>query len=369
MQNRAVVSEVSKNSLAHRISLQTGDIFLKINNKPLLDIIDYHILSEETDFSALILRGNNLIHLSAKKQVNEPIGLKFTSSIFNGVKICKNRCIFCFIDQLPKGLRKSLYLKDDDYRLSFLYGNFITLTNLQEKDVERIIKNRLSPLYVSLHTTDSRLRKRMLCPKRKDKALEYLNYLLENGIEIHIQIVLCAGVNDGKALIDTLSCLRQNFGKVASVGIVPVGLTKYREKMFPLRLFTKTEIKSLIKYIKDYQQKIKEEKGIYWVYLADEFYLRAKEKLPSFSEYDSFPQLENGIGFIRLFLDGVEKAVSDIRLRKNSEPITVLTGELAAPILEGVAIKLKSRFILDVRVVKIFNNFFGRNITVAGLIT
>ncbi len=363
-----IISEVSEGSFGFRIDLRPGDILLELNGKPLRDIIDYQILTAEDRFHATILRDNKYIFIKAEKQREEPIGLKFTSSVFDGIKLCKNRCIFCFIDQLPRNLRSSLYLKDDDYRLSFLYGNFITLTNLDESNIERIIKNRLSPLYVSLHSIDPETRKAMLCPKRQDRSLEYLNYLGRNGIQIHIQIVLCPEINDKKVLNDTLEDLRKNFKGVASVGIVPVGLTKYRERLFPLRLHTKSEVKSLIKYIKNYQREIKKERGITWVYLADEFYLAGGEKIPLASTYDDFPQLENGIGLTRLFLDEAKRAMSEFKSGNHFKPVTVITGELAAPVMESIAITLRLRFNVDMRVLKVPNKFLGETITVAGLI-
>ncbi|MBI4744497.1 MAG: DUF512 domain-containing protein [Actinobacteria bacterium] len=369
--NKAIVSAVVKNSPADKYKLKPNIILKKINNHILKDIIDYQFFADDKILEIEYEENLKLKSLLVKKKQGEPLGLIFESSVFDKLKTCKNNCVFCFINQLPKSLRKTLYLKDDDFRLSFLYGNFITLTNLSKNDVERIIEQRISPLYISLHTTDEKLRNFMLKPKNnKDNSLKYLKQLLKNNIEIHIQIVLCPDINDKKELEKTINDLYKNYNKVKSIGIVPVGLTDFRENLYPLRLFTKREAKNLIDKISQWQKYFKSEFKSNWIYLADEFYLMADKKFPSEEEYDNFPQIENGIGIARLFIDEALEEIS--RKRKGSKcrkyKFTALTGKLAVPILKQVVEQLKNKFDIECEIEGVENRLFGKNITVTGLL-
>jgi putative radical SAM enzyme (TIGR03279 family) len=365
----AIVSEVLKNSLAKKGGIKPGDKILQVNRASLRDIIDYQIAVEELELELLVERNGKKSKISLQRKENEPVGIKFESSIFNNLKQCKNNCIFCFLDQLPKGLRKNLYVRDDDYRLSFLYGNFITLTNIDEDDLNRIISQKLSPLYISLHATNKELRKKIFRGS-EDKALSYLDTLLKSGIEIHIQIVLCPEINDGVNLENTLRELDLRFSQVKSIGIVPVGLAKFRSKLYPLRLFTAKESRNLIRKIRALQNQFLEKKGTSWVFLADEFYLQAGELLPSFEHYEDFPQLENGIGITQMFMHEIEENLKHFpQSSKLQNSFTIITGRLAAPILEKAFKKIQIRLGGNFNIIGITNNFFGENITVAGLIT
>jgi len=364
----AKIVEVKSNSVADLAEIRPGDVLKRIDDTSLRDIIDFQIYSDEPKFKLNILRDGRDICHEIKKMPGEPLGLRFSSSIFDKVKCCKNKCVFCFIDQLPRGVRKSLLIKDDDYRLSFLYGNFITLTNLEESDLERIIEQRLSPLYVSLHSTNPMVRSKLMRTKGEDKALKYLKRLLNAEIRVHIQIVLCPGINDGDVLMSTLSELSRNYSGIESVGIVPVGLTTHREGLYPLRSFTSREAATLIEEVKRFQEKFLKENTSPWVFLADEFYLLAKMPLPNMEHYQDFPQIENGIGLSRLFLNEFEEAFN--KHADDFRPLrgTLLTGEMAEPIFKNVVAKLK-QFGVFLKVKKVPNRFFGGKVSVTGLIT
>ncbi|MDO8885304.1 DUF512 domain-containing protein [Candidatus Oleimmundimicrobium sp.] len=364
----AKIDKVRKGSIADMAGVRVGNILENINNIPLRDIIDFQIYSDPSKLNLNILRNGQKLCIKIEKAEGEPLGVKFSSSIFDKLKFCKNRCLFCFIDQLPPRVRKSLLIKDDDYRLSFLYGNFVTLTNLSDSELERIIEQRLSPLYVSLHSTDLAIRSKLIRPRAGDKALEYLKRLLDAGIRIHIQIVLCPGINDGDNLMHTLIDLSTNYSGIESVGIVPVGLTSYREKLYPLRSFTPNEAGSLIEEIEVFQKKFLKTRNLSRVFLADEFYLMSGKTLPDKEHYGDFPQIENGIGLARLFLSDFEEALAK---RANAlKPLTgtVLTGEMPESILKEAFAKLK-KFNIYLKVKKVPNKFFGGEVNVTGLVT
>jgi len=366
----AVVSEIVENSLADNAGLGRGDKILEINKTRLRDIIDYQIAVEDSHLEMLIERNGRQRELVLERnETTTPLGIRFESSIFDGLKSCRNNCVFCFLDQLPKGLRKNLYQRDDDFRLSFLYGNFITLTNFSDDDLDRILKQRLSPLYVSLHATDPEIRKEILRAEN-DKALIYLDALLKSGIEVHVQIVVCPGINDGRNLDNTLKELELRFPQVRSIGIVPVGLTRFRAKLTKLSVFGAEENRDLIGKVRIIQDRFLKKKRTSWVFLADEFYLQADEPLPSFEHYEDFPQLENGIGITRLFSHEVEEELRDVsRSLSSQSSFTVLTGQLAAPILDHIFDKIKKRIGRNFTIIGIPNRFFGDKVTVAGLIT
>ncbi len=367
----AIISEIIKDSAAARACLRAGDKLIGINGTILRDIIDYHIVMEDQDLELLIERDGHDRSVRLIAQENEKIGIRFSSSIFDRVRTCCNNCVFCFLDQLPPGLRRSLYLKDDDFRLSFLYGNFITLTNLDPADIERIVVQRLSPLYVSLHSADPIIRKKMLRMTSDDHALSYLQDLLSAGTEIHLQLVLCPGMNDKEYLRNSLGTLELYFPLIKSIGIVPVGLTKFRQNLYPLKLFSQQESRDLIRDIQILQDRYRKEKNTSWVFLADEFYLLAGYPLPSYDHYEDFAQLENGIGIARLFLHQIDQALDDVLESsvKTCDSFTVVTGELAGPIMAQAFNMIQNQIGGDYRIAQVKNRFFGDTVTVAGLLT
>jgi len=289
---------------------------------------------------------------------------------FDGIRHCQNKCIFCFVDQLPEGLRASLYEKDDDYRLSFLHGNFITLTNLRPQDITRIITFHLSPLYVSVHATDPSIRGFMLGKKRPQGIWEQLQTLVEGGITIHTQVVLCPGINDGPVLEKTIRDLSLLWPGVRSLGIVPVGLTKFRKNLPLLRSFTRPECVQLVKRITNYQKSFRKKFGSSFVYLSDEFYLRAGIPFPPGSFYDGYPQLENGIGMARLFYEQFRALLPKLPRRlKKYRSLIIVTGCAGARVLAPVVARLNLIRNLNLRLVAVPNTFFGPRVNVTGLLT
>lgn len=362
MNREAVISEIIPGSIAERAGLSIGDKVLKINNKKLQDILDYQLLVDQSRLSFTVERKGKEEYIEIAKAYGQSPGIKFTSSVFDHIKTCCNDCIFCFVNQLPSGVRSELLLKDDDYRLSFLYGNFITLTNLSEAELSRIIKLRLSPLYVSLHSTEPNVRK-ILFGNKKDRALSFLKKLLENGIKIHAQIVLCPGINDGNHLWATLIDLASRFSDISSVGIVPVGLTKFQNKN-QLRLYSSNEMKKIVIEIErnkkaklgdDFSQK---------VIIADEFYLKSNMVIPETDRYLDYCQLENGIGMTRMFINNLRSDGKGLVLKSD---IGIITAKLFYPVLKKELNKIfKNNSKLKIYMVE--NRFFGPSVSVNGLL-
>lgn len=367
----ALVENVLAGSIAEEVELEKGDKIVSINGFPLIDWIGYCYLTNESEITMEVeKRSGEIWEIDIEKDIDEDMGIEFQFPIFDGLKNCHNQCIFCFVDQMPSGLRETLYMKDDDYRLSFLHGNYMTLTNLSEKEIERIIELRLSPLYVSVHVTDPQMRCKMMNNKYAGKILKNLQRLADGGISFHTQIVLCPGINDGIFLeqsIKDLSCL---WPHVLSLAIVPVGLTRYRENLFPLKTVDRQKAQEIINQVRPYQKEFAKKWQCTWVYLSDEFYLMAEETIPPRANYDDFPQTENGVGLVRLFLD--EFAEYEPFLPKSLEKprkITLATGVSAGKFLMPLVEKLKTIKGLNINLEIIKNNFFGDTVTVAGLIT
>jgi len=367
--NPVKIQEVRRRSLAENYGIKAGDKLVSINGKKLRDIIDYELCAANEDICLDVIQNGSQRRINIKNTRLESLGVIFSTSLFDGVKRCANKCIFCFIDQLPPGMRKSVYIKDDDYRLSFLYGNFITLTNMKEQDIERIIKHRLSPIYVSLHTTNPELRAKMLGRKRKDRTYEYLKILLDAGIEIHIQMVLCPGINDGAELDKSIDELSTKYEGVSSIGLVPVGLTAYRDGLYPLRAFERQEIEDLIKQAKKWQSKFEKERGYALVYIADEFYISTGHNIPPLEHYGEFPQIENGIGLTRLFIDEVQSKLDSFDSVRYRHNIAIITGTLFKNVMGNLLGKIKERTGAKIDAVAVENAYFGGKVNVTGLIT
>ncbi|SMC57192.1 DUF512 domain-containing protein [Sporomusa malonica] len=369
MTYKAIITNVKPDSIGAEIGLAPGDQLLEVNGEAVQDIIDLSFALAEEDVELLVERSSGEQELiTLEKEYDEDLGLEFESAVFDKVRQCANKCIFCFVDQMPIGMRDSLYIKDDDYRLSFLYGNFVTLTNLGHQDLSRIARLHLSPLYVSVHTTNGELRERMLGGKQAGKIMEQLSKLVDKGIDVHTQVVLCPGFNDGKELERTISDLYGMYPSVLSLAIVPVGLTRYRDNCHPLTTFTSEKADQVIKLVHAWQEKCRKENQESFVYLADEFYLAAGQEIPSYELYDSFPQLENGVGIVRSFLaEWEEQPVVEMGYDEQHY-IDVVCGVSAEKILTPLLSKL-SLPNLKVRVVAVENKFFGHNVTVTGLLT
>ncbi len=355
---------------AEKSGIKAGDILHTVNGNEISDVLDYRFYLTESKVTLALERDGAFYETIILKEMYADIGLEFETYLMDKKRSCRNRCIFCFIDQLPKGMRKTLYFKDDDSRLSFLMGNYITLTNLKESDVDRIIKMKISPINVSVHTTNPELRVEMMKNKHAGKVLSYLERLADAGIEINAQIVLCKGVNDGSELDRTMSDLAKLYPSLTSCSVVPAGLTKFRQELFPLEPFTANECASVIKQVEKFADECYEKQGSRIFFLGDEFYIKSGTPFHSEEYYEGYPQIENGVGMISSMRDEFDFAISDNEITEIKRTISVATGYAAYDfICELVRKAEKAVKGLSVNVYKIKNDFFGENITVAGLLT
>lgn len=364
------VAKIEPGSIAEEAGIIPGDVIVSINGHPLADIIDYRFYTAEQDVDVVVKRGDEEIIISIEKDYDDRLGIEFEDELFDGVRTCDNRCLFCFVHQLPLGMRESLYLRDDDYRLSFLHGNFITLTNMHQDDIDRIIEQKLSPLYVSVHATDPKLRNMMLRKESSPDVMQQLKTLALGRITIHAQIVICPGVNDGKHLEQTIHDLASLYPAVASIGVVPVGLTKHRLPGLKTMAIDTVGAKRIIQQVKRWQYRLRDDLGTKLVWVSDELYLAAGVHVPSASSYEGFPQIENGIGLVRQFIDDARK--TSHRLPEKAEkPVkaTLVTSTLSSKIFEDFATDLNNVKNIEVSVAPIVNEFFGDSVTVAGLLT
>lgn len=366
-----VIAQVEPGSIAEELELEPGDILLEINGNTIEDVFDYHYMMNEEYVELLVRKANGEEwELEIEKEFEEDLGVSFENGMMDDYRHCTNKCIFCFIDQMPPGMRDTLYFKDDDTRLSFLQGNYVTLTNLKEKDVEKIIRYKLSPINISFQTTNPELRCRMLHNRFAGDALKIADRLVEAGITINGQIVLCKNWNDGEELERSLSDLYRYLPTLQSVSVVPVGLSKFREGLEPLEPFTKEDAKKVLEQIHRWQEKAYEEFGTHFIHASDEWYLLAEEPLPEEDSYDGYLQLENGVGMLRLLKTEFEEAFSRETGDEIPRTLSVATGKLAAPFIRRFMEELKVKFPnTEVKVYDITNEFFGERITVAGLIT
>ena len=366
-----IIASVLEGSIAEEMGIEPGDSLIKINKETVEDVFDYRFFIDDTYLEVLIRKQNGEEWLlEIDKDYDEDLGIEFESSLMDEYRSCHNKCIFCFIDQMPKGMRDTLYFKDDDSRLSFLQGNYVTLTNMKDKDIDRIIRYHLAPINISVQTTNPELRCKMLNNRFAGKALKQIDKLYEAGIEMNGQIVLCKGVNDKAELERSISDLSKYAPYMQSVSVVPVGLSKYRDGLYPLEPFTKKEAEEVIDCIESWQKKIYAEHNIHFIHASDEWYLLAGRELPEEDRYDGYLQLENGVGMMRLLQTELEEGYLNMKGDNRSHEVTVATGKLAAPMLEAAADRIMQSFPnVKINVVAIRNDFFGENITVAGLIT
>ncbi|WP_273322989.1 DUF512 domain-containing protein [Vallitalea guaymasensis] len=366
------VMHVKDGSIAYELGIQQGDQLISINNQLVEDALDYHFLVDDDYLEVLILKDNGEEWLlEIEKDYDEELGIDFENDLMDEYKSCSNKCIFCFIDQLPKGMRDTLYFKDDDSRLSFLQGNYITLTNMKDSDVNRLIKYHLSPINISVHSMNMELRKKMLHNRFADRLVGYMKKFYDAGITMNGQIVLCKGINDGKELDYSIDNLRKFIPHMQSVSVVPVGLSKYREGLFELELFTKEEAVEVLDIIHKWQDIIYEETGTHFIHAGDEFYLLADKPFPDEDNYDGYLQLENGVGMSRLLLDEFMLCYNEINTNEELvRNVSIVTGTLAYNMIKDMIDKLEEKFPnVKVSIYPIINNFFGHNITVSGLLT
>jgi len=386
------IAAVRPNSIAARLGWQPGDRLLSLNGHALRDVLDYRFYQAEDQVQAVLLRGSERLTYGLTKHPDEDLGLEFTEALFDGLRTCRNNCPFCFLKQNPRGLRRSLYVKDDDYRLSFLFGDFVTLTNLQDSDWQRLAEQRLSPLRLSIHATDLALRRRLLGRPDAPDVRAQIQRLGRLGIQVHTQIVVCPGLNDGPALTQTVHDLAACYPVVQSIAIVPVGLTKHAvgaisdvpsdaPANLPLRSPTVAEAQALVRQGRAWQRRYRQQLGRGLVYLADEWFLLAGRPVPSARYYDAYPQLENGVGLVRLLLDDWARIRRALERRRQGEgeseyspPLasTLVCGTLIAPTLQrlvGEWLALAPAPAATLRLVAVPNRFFGQSVTVSGLLT
>ena len=366
-----IVKNVEAGSIAEELGIEPGDRLLAIDGQEIEDIFDYQFYEESEELLLLIEKADGeQWELEIEKDADESLGISFGEGLMDEYRSCRNRCIFCFIDQIPPGMRDTLYFKDDDSRLSFLQGNYITLTNMSDHDVERIVRYRLEPINISFHTTNPELRCRMLHNRFAGDALKKVDILYQGGIEMNGQIVLCRGVNDGEELERTIRDLTKYLPLLKSVSVVPVGLTRFREGLYPLEPFTREEAREVLRVIHRWQKKIYEEYGIHFIHAGDEWYLLAEEEVPEEERYDGYLQLENGVGMLRLLFNEFEEGMERLGDGDRSGEISAATGKLAYPYIRRMADRIQERYPgVKVHVYCIRNDFFGERITVSGLIT
>ncbi len=366
-----LITHIEPNSIASELEIDVGDRLISINDQEIEDIFDYHYLTNDEWLELLVEKQNGEEWiLEIEKDYEEDLGLVFENGLMDDYKSCSNKCIFCFIDQMPPGMRETLYFKDDDSRLSFLQGNYITLTNMREKDIERIIKYHLSPINISIHTTNPRLRCKMLNNRFAGEALKNIDKLYDAKIQMNGQIVLCKNINDGDELERTIYDTSRYVPYMESLSVVPVGLTKYREGLCKLEPFTKEDAENVIDLIEKWQGIIYRETGTHFVHASDEFYILANRELPEAKRYDGYIQLENGVGMIRLLLDEVSDYLETLEGDDRELELSLATGELCYGYIRDIVSQICEKFPrINVHVYNIKNNFFGERITVSGLIT
>lgn len=366
-----IIKKVVSGSIAEEMEIEPGDILLRINDKVIKDVFDYHYAVND-EYLLLQVRKQNgeEWEIEIEKEYNEDLGIGFDEGLMDDYRSCRNKCMFCFIDQMPPGMRETLYFKDDDARLSFLQGNYITLTNMKAEDIDRILFYKLSPINISVHTTNKELRCKMLHNRFAGDSLDNLKKLYDAGITMNGQIVLCKGVNDGKELERTIRDLSAYIPQMQSVSVVPVGLTKYREGLVKLEKFNRADALKILEIIHCEQELLLKSRGTRFIHASDEWYITAGLPIPDATEYEGYPQIENGVGMVRSLSDEFDDYFLTLSGDSRVKSVSLATGVLAAPIMEGFMNRLRTKYPnINTMVYTVINEFFGTDITVAGLLT
>ncbi len=365
-----LIKEVKENSIAWELEIKAGDYLLSIDGNEIKDIFDYQLYCESEFLTIEIQTEEEIWEMEIEKDEDEDLGLIFDNGLMDEYQSCHNKCMFCFIDQMPPGMRDTLYFKDDDNRLSFLQGNYITLTNLKDEDIDRIIRYNLAPINISVHTMNKELRCKMLNNRFAGDKLAYIDKLYDAGLELNGQIVLCKGINDKEELEYTIEQLGKYAPIMKSVSVVPSGLTKFREGLYPLELFNKEDAIEVIETIEKWQNKFYEEYGIHFIHASDEWYIMAEKEMPNESRYDGYLQLENGVGMLRLLQDEANVALSRLDGDDRVANVSTFSGKLAYPTIKDICNKIMDKFPnVKINSYEITNEFFGHSITVTGLLT
>ena len=367
------IRAVLPGSIAEELELEPGDVLLAVNDHEIEDVFDYHYYTNEEYLTVLVRKPDGEEwELEIEKEFEEDLGIEFESSLMDDYRSCRNHCIFCFIDQMPPGMRETLYFKDDDSRLSFLQGNYVTLTNMSDHDIDRIIHYHLGPINISFQTTNPDLRCKMLHNRFAGDVFPKIRRLADAGIELNGQIVLCRDINDGAELERSISDMTSYLPALRSVSVVPVGLSKYREGLYPLKPFDAQSAGEVIDLIESWQKKIYPQYGVHFVHASDEWYLLAGRPLPEEERYDGYLQLENGVGMLRLLKEEVEETLAEVKpdVETPKRRVSIATGRLAGPFLKELGKRIETvHQNVTLQIFEIRNDFFGESITVSGLIT
>ena len=375
-----LIKAVDQDGIAYEMGIRPGDTLLQVNGEEIGDIFDYQFQIENEEITVLILKEDGEEwELEIEKDLDMDLGMEFENGLMDNYRSCSNKCIFCFIDQMPKGMRETLYFKDDDSRLSFLQGNYVTLTNMSDVDIDRIIEYRMEPVNISFQTTNPVLRCKMLNNRFSGEALKKVDRLFKAGIEMNGQIVLCKGINDGDELIRTIKDLTQYIPYLRSVSVVPVGLSKHRDGLYPLEPLNGEDAKKVLSIVHEWQDKLYPEYGTHFIHAADEFYILAERDLPDEDTYDGYLQYENGVGMIRSFLDEFHEAMEGLKGKLATgekaplsieREISIADGLIMKPFMEGMVREMRKACPkLIIHYYPIINHFFGESITVSGLLT
>ncbi len=362
------IKYVEEGSLAEQAGIQSGDKLLKINDHDVRDVLEYRYLMAEYEVTLEIKKADGTIEVITIENDYDDIGIEFEEELLDTAQSCTNKCIFCFIDQLPKGMRDTVYFKDDDTRLSFLQGNYVTLTNMNDEEIDRLISMRVSPINISVHTTNPELRCMMLNNRFAGKCFDIMKKLYKNKIMMNCQIVLCPDVNDKENLERSLDDMASLYPYVNSISVVPVGLTKYRDGLYPLKPFNKESSKEVVEQVGKIQDELYEKLGTRLVYLSDEFYINADLPIPDAEHYEDFPQIENGVGLVASFREEFEQAITYAKKGDNNRRVILVTGELVYPFITEMAHKVQQKTGVQTKVYPIKNNFFGGGVNVSGLV-
>lgn len=363
----AKIIAIDKGSIGEELGLEAGDELLGFNGEKIVDVLDYVYYDSQDTFTMNIkAKQGDVVDIEIEKEENETLGLTLDESVQLEPMRCKNKCVFCFVDQLPKGMRETLYVKDDDYRLSFVSGNYVTFSNIGQKELDRIAKLHLSPLYISVHAYDKDIKTKLVSNPEGAKVYEKMQFLASHSIVMHTQIVLCKDLNDGEVLKQTLTKLRELSPWVQTVAVIPVGLTCHRQGLYPLKQFDAQSSRKVIGIV----EKFNESCGGNFCWCSDEFYIKAGMQMPDYEEYGDFCQIENGVGLCAEFTNSFDNALAKSKPSQKEMEVAIITGQSFKGILKGLCDTLKDKYPnVKIRICDIYNDFFGRSITVSGLVT